>query len=59
MRGTGCSEQEQDPDDVTSECKPAKLRVISRSDANSPTHSPDSNEAPEPQPSSTFPGMTV
>lgn len=33
IRGTGCDEQvgEGGDDDITSECKPAKLRVISRS----------------------------
>ena len=30
IRGTGCDEQDKDnEDDITSECKPAKLRVVS------------------------------
>ena len=35
IRGTGCDEQDKDnEDDITSECKPAKLRVVSIPDAS-------------------------
>ena len=35
IRGTGCDEQDKDnEDDITLECKPAKLRVVSMPDAS-------------------------
>ena len=41
IRGTGCDEQDKDnEDDITSECKPAKLRVVSMPETSNEVSNP-------------------